>query len=171
MLLPVLLFMAVLLIDGGRRYIRFAELKHLSASVAASGMIELSNLLTQKATANLSALCSEVPLPALCSSQNIYAFLSTDEVDQIVQDPATRSKIFNNVLAYAKSFDPQTKDPIKDNEINMTFPLNYSYGNSMVTLRVDLTDNEIPLFGTFLTQQGKIPILFHATANSSLSLN
>lgn len=171
MLLPVLLFMAVLLIDGGRRYIRFAELKHLSASAANSGMIELSELLTEQATANFLAFCSEVPPPPFCETQNIYAFLTPDEVDQIVQSPNTRSKILTNILNYATSFDPQTRDPIRDEEINMTFPINYYYGAPVVTLKVDLTDTETRLFNTFLTQRSQNPITFQATAHSSLPLN
>lgn len=171
MLLPVLLLMTVLVIDGGRRYIRFAELKYLASSAAHSGMIEVSNLLTQRATANFLTVCAEAPPPEFCSSQNIYAFLTTDEIDQIIQNPSTRSKIFSNVLAYAKSFDPQTRDPIKEAEVSMVFPMNYTYGGPVVTLKVDLIDQETLIFNTFLTQQGKTPFTFQATANSSLPLN
>lgn len=151
-LFPLLLWMCVLIIDGGIAYVRNAELTQLAQASANSGLIHLSQKLKEKADENFTSTCSSTLL-AVCTSTNIYDFLSTNEIDAIISDSFVQDEVMQNVQSFVQKYDPAQAN-ILDGNITVDFPTQYILGAQSVSLEVEIQDTPKYVFKNFLEGEG-----------------
>jgi len=167
LLLPVMLGMIALVIDGGNLYIRHSELHFLAQSASTSGLLEFSKSLETKAEGNKTVLCTVVPpasVPSICSSNNLFDFLSDTEILTLFSDLSVVNNVKENVKDFAKIYDTQTK--IKNENIEVFFGKDFHLGDKKIELQVKLEETPDRFFSSILREEASIKIV----AVSSLPL-
>jgi len=154
-LLPVFMLIGVLIIDGGNLYIRHEQVRHLSKEGANSGILVLEGLLDAKAQNNYNSICVGTPLPVVCSSTNIFDFLSSTEVQNIILNVGNQNQVKLSVINFIKDFDPENSLTVSD--ITVVFPHEYSGGN-VVKILVKIKTNAKGFFETILPNSREIKV-------------
>ncbi len=160
LLLPIMLGMIALVIDGGNLYIRHSELNFLAQASTTSGLLEFSRILENEAQTNKTTLCTVVPPeipPAICSSDNMFDFITDSEILMIFSDTSTQNKVEENSKNFAKIYDKQTK--IKNENIEVFFGKDFHLGDSKIELQVKLKETPDRFFSLILPQEASIEII------------
>ena len=160
LVLPILLLIGAIMIDGGQLFIRHGEIEHLSRQSGQSGLLKIAEILEASAHQNYQNTC-EAPLPpSKCSSQNMFDFLSHSEVNQLILNANNQTQVTNNATNFSLDYDPREK--LESDEINITYPCLYSVGDKQVKLLVEIQTVPRLLMGTLLKNQQ--PITYSAVS-------
>ncbi|MDH3324219.1 MAG: hypothetical protein OEL89_01120 [Candidatus Peregrinibacteria bacterium] len=136
--LPILFLVVVLVIDGGQFYRRHAELNNLAIQSANSGILEFSETLKELAEENYNTICVVSESPAICSSTNMFDFLSSTEIFNLVYSINVQEQINDNVLRFGIDYDPQGE--LVDENFTIDFPYNFDIDKKEVFIKVGIKD-------------------------------
>ena len=154
MVLPVILMIGALIIDGGSLYTRHSEIEHLSRQSGQSGLLELSKILELQATQNYAVQCSVETPPAKCSSSNLFEFLTATEIQNIVLNGTNQNTVTTNVETFSLNYDPQSN--LTEENITTTYPYLYEINDTEVKILVEINTLPDLLMGKFLTNDRAI---------------
>jgi len=142
--LPIILLIGVLIIDGGKLYLRHSQIEHLSRQSGQSGLLQLSVLINDQATANYQVLCQVETPPEQCDSSNLFDFLSETEIRDIILNTIHQADIIQNTQIFGVQFDPQKN--LTTTNISVTYPYLYAPNDDVVRLVVNITTIPDQLF-------------------------
>jgi len=145
-----------IIIDAGNLYLRHGELQYLAKQAANTGIISFVQTLQNVADTNKNAICyvEEEP-PEICISNNIFDFLSAEEVLASVSSPSIQQQVVGASKNFIQIYDPQ--ESITDEDIQVIFPDEFS--DSGVQIRVRITTIPVRFFsGLFSFSSGEIRV-------------
>lgn len=122
-LLMVLFLVGAIILDVGSFYLRHGELQPLVKQSANAGMLKFSDAMEIKAEENKSAQCMVEEPPAVCSSENMFDFLTSGEVVDLVGSPTVQEAVSDASISFLITYDPQLI--IGNEDIQITFPYEY----------------------------------------------
>lgn len=138
LVLPVLLLVAIFVLDSGQLYVRQGQLQHVARQAANSGILAFAEILQTRAAANYASLCEVEFPPGVCSSTNRFDFLSEAEVQLLAQSLSTQVAVTQAVQAYSKLYDPAER--LADDQIIVEFPFESESLATEVKIRVEMND-------------------------------
>jgi hypothetical protein len=165
LVLPVLLLVAIFVLDSGQLYARHGQLQHLARQAANSGILMFGDVLQERATANYAALCEVEFPPGICSSTNRFDFLSETEVQLLAQSLSTQVRVDNAIQAYSKQYDPA--DRLEDDLVLVSFPYELEPLADTVKIKVEINDQAPGFLVKILPQVRTVQV----EAQSFISLN
>lgn len=159
LLLPVMMAMFALVIDGGNLYIRHAELQFLAQQSSSSGLLAFSKVIETRAEQNKLAACTVIfPAlpPPICSSSNSFNFVSDNEILSLYADMTIQNKIKNISQDFAQDYDPQLK--ITNTNIQSSFGDGFHLGDDVILLKITLEETPDRFLTNFLPGNPMIKI-------------
>ena len=163
LMLPMILLMGALIIDGGNLYLRQSQIQHLSRQAGHSGLMVFSDLLKTQAQNNYRVICNTEEPPDICSSHNPFDFLANSEINLLAQNVTHQNAVAADARKFIRDFDPQ--ENIFNEDITITFPHNFTGGNRLEIL-VEINNAPHTFFSQVLITEKKL----QAQAKSFLTL-
>lgn len=154
MVLPVVLLIGALMIDGGLLYIRHGEIEHLSRQSGQSGLLALSQALETEASNNYQDLCDVEFPPSLCDSTNLFDFLTETEINDLVLNGVSQSTVTSNTLNFGTTYDPRTT--LAADDMAVTFPYLFTPGDNQARILVEISTTPALLLGQFFPTEKNI---------------
>ena len=154
LVLPVMLLIGALMIDGGQLYIRHGEVEHLSRQSGQSGLLALSEIIIAQATQNYNAQCNVLLPPSRCGSNNLFDFLSETDLNNLIFNIPHQNRVTQNTLDFALEFDPRQQ--LQDSDLTVTFPHLYSPGDNQVRILVAVDTTPTLLLGSVFPHNNAI---------------
>lgn len=145
--LPVILLVGVLILQSGALYHRQAQLQFMARQAANSALIPAATVLKNQAENNHDSTCSVEFPPSICSSDNLFDFLTLSEAQGLVQQASTQIVVQQEGKNFAVATDPSTS--LRNEAITVEFPYNYQ-GGSHAVARVVITEEQISWLGNVL---------------------
>ena len=146
LILPVLLLIGALILESGNFYIRHTQLENLTRQAANSGLIAFSQILEQSANENKDNLCLvEIP-PEICSSLNLFDFLTLSQVQILATNTLNQNAIRNNINDFLVIYDPQQQ--INSENISIIFPVEEITESVKLKVVIEIIPNQF--FSNFL---------------------
>ena len=155
-LLPVILALGVLAVDGGNFYVRHSEMKNLARGAAHSGAIVLVSELKTRAEENYTQQCTVAPPPQNCNSSSMFDFLTDSEINELIYSLDTQNEISNNVSDFGIAFDPSSQ--LESSNFEVTFPHNYYTGSSSVSIKVKIEQRPTQFFSGIISNDKNIVV-------------
>jgi len=163
--LPLFLLIGTLVVQGGQLYIRQAQLQFVARQAANSSLIPVSNLLKVRAEQNYQATCAVDLPPSICSSDDLFDFLSLAQIQVILAESSTYSLVQTEAQSFVEITDPAAL--LSSDELTVEFPYNYDGGTTAVA-RVGIEEPQTAWFGNLLRPEN---YRLKVEAHSFLKLN
>ncbi len=143
-----------LIIDGGNLYLRHGELQHLAKQSANTGLITFSLVLQEVANINKTSTCYDVEEPPeICISNNIFDFLSADEILANVSSSSVQNEVIRASKDFIRTYDPQKL--VSDEDIQVIFPEDFSGDGVKIRVKVRVSAEQ---FFSKLLGSGEIEV-------------
>ncbi len=136
-LLMVLFLVGAIILDVGSFYLRHGELQPLAKQSANAGILKFVDAMEVKAEQNKSALCGIEEPPPICNSEDMFDFLTSREVVDLVSSPTVQENVSDASIAFLIAYDPQLI--VANDNILVTFPYEYE-GVSELQMQVMVHD-------------------------------
>ena len=136
-LLMALFLVGAIILDVGSFYLRHGELQPLAKQSANAGILKFVDAMEGKAEQNKSAFCNVEEPPAVCSSEDMFDFLTSGEIVDLVSSPTVQGAVSDASIAFLTMYDPQLI--IGNENIQITFPYEYE-GVSELQIQVIISD-------------------------------
>lgn len=153
LVMPVLLLIGALIVDGGRFYITQSQLNFQAQQATQSGLITLNQIFLTKAEENYEETCTEEPLPEvlpeICEDPIMENFLALTEKQALISQHSTLNTLTQDIKKITTLPD-------------ITFPYNPGTNPNKVYIKVGtsaqpkthfkkLLDSDQTLFGTHVS--------------------
>ena len=153
LLIPVIMVIGTLIIDGGRYYITYSQLNFLSREILSSAFITLNNKFIQSADQNYNYICSQLVKPEICSEKKIQNFLSISQRKNIVED----SQTLMDINAEINHFLSSELQSLSLNSENIITEIDYQDLQNSVLVRTQITYEPLRYFSYFLNSHHDSP--------------
>ncbi len=142
--LPVILLLAVVVIQTGQLYVRQAELQFMAQQSANSALLQLAGLVQTQAESNYRAQCSVFEPPFICSSDDWRDFITPAELQSLVNLPSTKTLIETEIQRFLGTSDAI----VQAAETSVVFPV-FETGNR-VSAQVNIAETQTDWLGNVL---------------------
>ncbi len=137
LLLPVLLAMGALVVDGGGYYTRYAQMEHLARVSADSVLTQVGIDFVSIAETKYYADCFVEDPPSRCyGTLDWRNFITGSQVDQYVLNAVEKSNGRARGEDFAVEYDPKSSLELSD--ITVEYPLEYNPGDGVIRARVTI---------------------------------
>ncbi len=154
-LLMVLFLVGGIITDTGAFYLRHGELHHLSKQSAHAGMLTFVEILEEVAEENKTFWCDNPEPPPLCHSNNMFDFLTVEEVVELVSSPQVQLSVTQSSQLFAITYDPETLIEVQN--VAVIFPYQYD-SPAEIQIQVSIFQEPSPFLKKIATPRKTIEV-------------